>query len=268
MQLKRSSMALIVVAAVMLSLVADTTFAKPRSHNRRGYSSRSHGRTSRSHRSSRGSYNSAASAYARLQRANYARAAAMAAARAEQSRASSQLRQTRTRLEREFKYSPEMAKANHAVTEAEAEDRKAKQRVLTRLASDREYRAALTAQRELHEQGLTLRRLGRASQHQIDALAKKEAAAAAVRSKIEAAALNADANFQQARQAMVAAHRNVQSLTDQFQGSVTRDPNWVQARKAVEQARVKVAASYTAGNRALAGPSRPVRPNPHPARRR
>lgn len=206
--------ALIIAAASPFDAAAQAAYRRHRSS--RGYHS-----NSRSHRSVRSGYSAAARAYADMVRANAIRAAAVRAAQAEVSRAQFAMKRSRTKIEREFKYSPELNAAEAKLAEANRRLQEARAAVRDQLGANTDYQAA-----KLAKNGPTLL-------------------------KMHTAGDNADSAVQAALRDVSEAGVRIKALKKQFEGSVTRDPQWTAASQNLQNARVKLAQANAAGNRAL-----------------
>lgn len=206
--------ALIIAAASPFGAAAQAAY---RGHR----SSRGHHSNSRAHRSARSGYSAASRAYADMVRANAIRAAAVRAAQAEVSRAHSAMKRTRTKIEREFKYSPEFNAAEAKLADASRRLQEARTAVRDRLGTDPAYQAA-----KLAKDGPALL-------------------------KMHTAGYNADSAVQAALRDVSESGVRIKALKKQFEGSVTRDPQWTAASQNLQNARVKLAQANAAGNRAL-----------------
>lgn len=195
--------------------------ARGQHHNRRGYSGRS-------------GYSAVGKAYADIVRANAIRSAAIRSAQAEVSRTHFALQRTRTKLEREFRYSTELTTEQASLTQANRELDAARQAVRDRLDVDPKYRAA-----------------------------KAEQDRTSV-SRMQAAEYKADTEVQAALGKVHASAVKITALKNQFEGSITGDPQWNAARASFENARIQLAQAHAAGNRSLLAGSRSrTGQNPH-----
>jgi hypothetical protein len=189
-------------------------------------SSRDHHSNGRGYRSVRSGYSAASRAYADMLRANAVRVAAIRAAQAQVSSAHFAMKRTRTKIERDFKYSPELTAAEAELAEANRRLQEARTAVRDRLGADPDYQAA-----KLAKDGPTLL-------------------------KMHTAGYNADSAVQAALRNVSQAGIRITALKKQFEGSVTRDPQWTAASQTLQNARVKLAQANAAGNRALGTASR------------
>jgi hypothetical protein len=208
-------LALIIAAATPFDAAAQANYRGHYGH--RGYYY--HGRGYRS------GYSPVGKAYADIMRANAIRAAAVRAAQAEVNRAHYSLQRTRTKIEREFKYSADM-------NAAEADLAKAY----------RQLEAARTAARD---------KLGGDPNYQAAKLAKDGQAII----KMHSAAYRADSGVQVALRDVSEVAVRITALKRQFEGSVTSNSQWIAASKNLENARSRLAQSYAAGNSSLAAAS-------------
>ena len=198
-------------------LLGNQAQAYSRSH----HSSRSYHSNYRGYRPGYRGYSPVNKAYADLARANAIRAAAIRAAQAEVNRTYSALRTTRTRIERDFKFSSEMNAAEAGLTQARRELDAARKVARERLAPDPKFQAAKTA---------------------------KDTAAI---NRMQSAADQADAGVRAALDRVQEAGTKITALKREFEGSVTSNPQWIAAHKNVENARTKLAQAHAAGNRSL-----------------
>ena len=212
-------MALIITAASPFDAVAQAAYSGHRK-------SRGHHSNGRGYRSVRSGYSTAGKAYADMMRANAIRAAAIRAAQSQVSGAHFAMKRTRTKIEREFKNSPELNAAEAELAEANRSLQKARTAVRDRLGVDPDYQAA-----KLAKDGPTLL-------------------------KMHTAGYNADSAVQAALRDVSEAGVRIAALKKRFEGSVTRDQQWTVASQNLQNARVKLAQANAAGNRALVTASR------------
>lgn len=210
-----------ILLLVALIIAAASPFDAVAEANNRGHRSSRYRSNGRGYRSG---YSAAGKAYADIMRANAIRAAAVRAAQVEVSRANFSLKRTRTKIEREFKYSQELNAAEAELAEANRQLEAARTAVRDRLAADPNYQAVKAA---------------------------KDKAII----KMHADAYKADSSVQAALRDVNEVAVRITALKKQFEGSVTSDPQWLAASKSLENARIKLAQSHAAGNRSLAASS-------------
>ena len=169
----------------------------------------------------RSGYSAADKAYADMLRANAIRAAAVRAAQAEVGRANYSLKRTRTKIEREFKFSADLNAAEADLVEANRQLEVARTAARDELAADPAYQAA-----KLAKDGKAI-------------------------IKMHSEAYKASSRVQEALRGVNEAAVQITALKKQFEGSITRDQEWVAASKSLENARIKLAQSHAAGNRSL-----------------
>lgn len=236
------------LAVLFSSVMVETSEARySRSYRsvRRGHSSRY-----------RGGYNpylqmlrASAAQAAALQRAAAQRAAAMNAAVAERKRAESALRATSTRLKTQFENSSEMIAATQAHEAAEKDHDRERQRVLGDLATNAEYRDAVARKKELHQQEQALLQVGESPSAARKALLLQETEAGAQATRLEAAVLKKDSEYQRSLAKLQETAQRLKELKQRFSGSVTKTPEWTQARQKLDQAQAQVASANMAGFR-------------------
>ena len=262
MKIGRQLGAAILLAATVLLLIEDTAQARPRPHNRVSRRGRG-GAASAYLRMMRG----AASQQAAAQRAAMQRAAAIAAANAEVKRAEMALHQTKSRLENQFNRSAETVAATRDHSASDVHSAKERQRVLDALKTNPEYKAAVTRKSELHAQAQKLRDSG-GSKEDFVQLLRQETEAGSEAIRMEVAALRADPAYQRSLKSMQDDAQHLDSLKQQFKSSITKNPDWLQARKALDKAQSQRIMANTVGYRPTMGSGRAGRPSNRKSRAR
>lgn len=264
MKFGRQMGAAILLAATVLLLTPDTAQARPRPHNRVSRPGRGRGGASSQYmRMMRG----AASQQAAAQRAAAQRAAAIAAANAQVKRAELALHQTKSRLENQFNRSSETVAATRDQRATNVVLAKERQRALDGLKNNPEYKAAMTRKNELHEQAQKLRDSGGSKEAFVQRLRQEtEAGSEAIR--IEAATLRADPAYERSLKSMQAAAQHLDSLKQQFKSSITKNSDWLKARKTLDQAESQRIMANAGSYRPTNGSGRTARPSNRKTRSR
>lgn len=148
-------------------------------------------------------------------------------------------------LSRDRLASPELKAANAALARARATYQAAARRMTERLAADGDYRAALAAKADA-DQRRKAARAGSGPPAELAAAARASLEAAAVLSRLRAQAEAAAPEVVDARARVAEAYAALKALREDAQGSLARDPAWLAARSAVDDARrERVTASRT-----------------------
>lgn len=251
MKLSQRLCFIIGLAVLFSSVMVETSEARYGRSVRRGrsYSSRYRGGFNPYSQMMR----AASAQQAALQRAAAQRAAAMSAAVAERKRAESALSGVSSRLKTQFENSPGMIADTKAHEAIEKDHDRERRRVLSELATNAEYRDALARKKELHKREQALLDSGGTVSEARKALLREETEAGAQATRLEAAALKADSEYQRSLQKLQETFQRVDVQKQQFRGSITKTPEWTQARQKLDQAQAQVAAANMAGFSSTAG---------------
>jgi hypothetical protein len=156
-------------------------------------------------------------------------------ARAERKKAEDNLASVAARVRAESDKSPEMAQALANVKAAEAEYTAAAKPSLEKVQATPEYKAANEARS--HDQVQIDQLHGTAgAEAQIAALAQDAMAQASAANKLESDAVAKDPAALAAKAKVTAANAKLGELRGQMNGSLTKNPDWVAAKKALDDA--------------------------------
>lgn len=271
MTTRRRIRAIVGIAILLLGGIAETGFARttyvggigfsfPRSsHSRYGRYGRGYGQANNPYMRMLAAQQSAQRAA--MQRAAAQRAAVMAA-QAEKRRAESVLSGVSSRLENQFNNSTEMIAATRTHDAAVLEYEHERSRVLGELKkTDAEYRNLVGRKNDLHQQVQAMRDSGNDSKEALLNVLRLKTEVGSQATKLEAEALNSDKAYPKTLGPLQEAAQHLNSLKQQFHGSVSKSSEWTQAREKVDQAQAKVTAVWTAGNSPAASTGRSSRPN-------
>jgi chromosome segregation ATPase len=155
-------------------------------------------------------------------------------------------------LRAKFESSPDMVAALAALKDAQADHDKAAATVAAALANDSNYQAAL-AKKDVAQDKLDKLRNDGGSQDQITAAAAEVMDVGSTAAQIRFATENGDNNLVQARAKLTAADAKISELNHQFQESLKSDPQWTEAKKAIDDANTKLIAANKSLEAAMAG---------------
>jgi hypothetical protein len=168
----------------------------------------------------------------------YARAVT---AQAEQDQLLTDLHSTVDRIREDFNYSPEMLAATQEQSEALDAYDSARQRVLEKLSQDPTYRALISLVVNL-KQKLEEQRPGAkptdADLERVLATATLKLSYASSASAMEVAALSADDEVMQTHARLIDAANKVATLRGDFERQIRRNPEFVAARRSLDEARI------------------------------
>lgn len=140
-----------------------------------------------------------------------------------------------------------MIAAMEAHADAEQDHDRERQRVLSELATNAEYRDALARKKELHKQEQALLESGGTVSEARKALLREETEAGAQATRLEAATLKEDSVYQRSLKKLQETAQHLDVLKKTFRGSITKMSEWTQARQKLDQAQAQVAAANMAG---------------------
>jgi len=161
--------------------------------------------------------------------------------RAQQDEMLSELHSTVDRLREDFNYSPEMVAATREQDAAFLAYDDARRKVLESLSSDPNYRALVSLVVSLKEKLEDERPGPRPSAEDLErvlATATLKLSYASAASAMEVAALSADGDVMQTHARLILAGDRVGQMRQDFERQIRRDPEFLAARRNLDQARI------------------------------
>jgi hypothetical protein len=172
--------------------------------------------------------------------------ASAVAARAQFRRAETDLNNAVEDLRKKFKQSADLKEAQADEREAYAELQRAQIAATAHLKNDPSYAAAVDLRKRLAEQIADYRDGGNRSLEDMLAMATVKLSYSATATAMEAAALAAEPQVQEARRRLVAAAARVAELRTQFDDTVRNSPEVMLARRVLADSRVTALAADAA----------------------
>ncbi len=163
----------------------------------------------------------------------------LAAARDDQKKAEAALADIVRRLQATFDSSGLMKTAMEQLRSAQGGYEAASKVVVDKLANNADYKKAVADRTAADAKAIKLRQDG-GSPEDINASLNDALAKAAVVTKLQQDAINADTPASEAKAKLAAANQQIAELRKQFTDSLKDNPEWAAARKTVDDAKDKV----------------------------